>query len=306
MKTPNKVNNYFIVLLTLIAVFAVPQLMAGHDNDRIAYPHAGKLVDVQVVNDYGRRFKKYPINSGQYSVKRAYLEAKDGKSYGIRVKNNTRQRIGLVIAVDGRNIISGKKSKLKAKERMYILNPYQAATYDGWRSGKNRINEFYFTDVPDSYSDQTFGDRSAMGVIAVAVFKEKNGRWYREPDYDDYAYKGRGDSGSRKQSPSGSAQKRAPQSKGGYQSEALDELGTGYGDNRYSPSRRVHFKAEKYAAVKHFIKYERKATLCEMGISRCGYNKRERNRFWSGSYGNYGFVPPPPNSRYRHYGQGIQ
>jgi len=263
------------------------------------------MIDIDIVDEYGRRFKEYPTHSDSYDIKRAYLEAKDGKAYGIKVRNNTNRRVGLVVAVDGRNIISGKKSRLKSKERMYILNPYQSSIYKGWRSSKNRVNEFYFTDVPDSYADRTFGDQSAMGVIAVAVFNEKNGRWYRERNpYDSYDKRNH-ENRDYKSDQSGknkSYGKSAPQAKGGQYESKSDEAGTGYGDDRYSPTRRVRFKASKYAEEKYFLKYEWKQTLCEMGVKRCG---RRNNRFWSqrDRYGDY--APPPPSRRYRHYGQGI-
>jgi len=298
MKNKLKPNNYFYLLITLIALFAVPQLMAGHDNVSYGDRYAGNIIDIDIVNNYGRQFKQYPVNSNQYNIERAYLEAKDGQAYGIKVRNKSNQRIGLVIAVDGRNIISGKKSHLKSKERMYILNPYQRSTYKGWRSSRNKVNEFYFTDVPDSYADRTFGDRSAMGVIAVAVFKEKNGQWYREnePRYDEYS--GR----KRSKSKSGESGGAAPQSKGAYEADA--EPGTGYGDDRYSPTRRVHFDAQKKPAMQHFIKYEWKASLCEMGIARCSRYNKNRNRFWP--YQRNGqYAPPPPGNRYKHYGIGI-
>ena len=300
----NKPNNYFYFLISLIALFAVPQLMAGHDDYR--YTNNRHIVDIDVVSDYGRHFKQYPVNNRNKFVQRAYLEAKDGKSYGIKVKNRSNERIGLVIAVDGRNIISGKKSYLKSNERMYILNPYQRATYKGWRSSKNRVNEFYFTDVPDSYADRTFGDTSAMGVIAVAVFKEKNGRWYQEREQDSYYghrdYRNKSD----KSVESKSKSRSAPQSQkhGSYESEALDDAGTGYGEDRYAPTRRVQFTAKRKPAVKHIIKYEWKETLCEIGITSCGRYKRRNNRLWDNErYGQY--APPPPRRTYRHYGQGI-
>ena len=306
MNNKFKPNNYFYLLLTLVALFAVPQLMAEHSDSRYSNRNNSSIVDIDIVNDYGRQYKQYAINSNQYKVERAYLEAKDGKSYGIKVRNNSSQRIGLVIAVDGRNIISGKQSNLKANERMYILNPYQKSTYKGWRSTRNRVNEFYFTDVPDSYADRTFGDRTAMGVIAVAVFKEKNGRWYQENErrYDDFS----SDRDNKSKSPSlkNRDSRSAPQSKG--QAEAYqdsdNEPGTGYGEDRYSPTRRVEFKAQRNAEVKHFIKYEWKATLCEMGITNCGKRGRDKNRFWS-SRDNGQYAPPPPVRRYRYFKKAI-
>lgn len=311
----NSTKNYLALMATLFAFVAAPQTFAG---DYGYYNRS--VVDIDIVDDYGRRFKEYPTQSQSYDIKRAYLEAKDGKSYGIKVRNNSNDRIGVVIAVDGRNIISGKKSHLKSNERMYILNPYQRSTYKGWRSGKNRVNEFYFTDVPDSYADRTFGDISAMGVIAVAVFKEKNGHWYREhrdyrnerdhddryDDYDrDYSYKGekRSENQSKQGTNKESLGKSTPQSKNHRSDSYSDEAGTGYGNDRYSPTRRVRFKAKRHASEKHFLKYEWKQTLCEMGVKQC--SRRDRNRFWSrhDRYDNY--APPPPSRRYRHYGQGI-
>jgi len=41
------------------------------------------------------------------------------------------------------------------------------------RSAQDKINRFYFTDVPDSYA-AAFGDESAMGVIAVAAIRKFN------------------------------------------------------------------------------------------------------------------------------------
>ena len=83
MKTPMKPNNYFYFLVTIIALLAVPQLMAGHNDNRYNN-YTSNIIDVDVVGDYGRHYKQYAVNSNKYNVERAYLEAKDGKSYGIK------------------------------------------------------------------------------------------------------------------------------------------------------------------------------------------------------------------------------
>ena len=61
--------------------------------------------------------------------------------------------------------------RLRADERMYVLPPHESATYEGWRTERDTVNRFYFTEPGDSYA-AAFGDRSAMGVIAVAAFRE--------------------------------------------------------------------------------------------------------------------------------------
>ncbi len=44
--------------------------------------------------------------------------------------NKIPDRVGVVIDVDGRNIITGKRSNLKSTEAMYIVNAYETARND--------------------------------------------------------------------------------------------------------------------------------------------------------------------------------
>ena len=263
----------------------------------VAWDRYGAAVDVEVVSDRGTYLRQYPV-SDRGDVQRAYLEARQGQRYSIRVRNLTNRRVGLVIAVDGRNIISGKRSHLKSSERMYILGPYERATYEGWRTGRDRVNRFYFTDVGDSYAD-AFGDRSAMGVIAVATFDEKRRR-HEYHSHDDYRY---GDSDRYRpkagEVPEAQSKSRAaPSQKNGRSYYRDDSPGTGFGEGHYSPSRRVAFDAERRATERHFLKYEWRSTLCEKGIGAC---HDRNNRFWPGDYRDvYGFAPYPPNRR-GHY-----
>ena len=133
-------------------------------------------VGIEVVSDRGTVFQAIPYKdfwTDNTRVSKRYLEAKKGENYGIVITNRTPERVGVVIAVDGRNIITGKRSDLKNTETMYIVNAYETARYDGWRTSNDQVHRFYFTDVADSYSVKTFEDSSAMGVIAMAVFREK-------------------------------------------------------------------------------------------------------------------------------------
>ncbi|MCW5198557.1 hypothetical protein VU06_02270 [Desulfobulbus sp. F3] len=93
-------------LIFVVAFLLLPAAAASAQNIR-----------VETVSDSGWNFPTYPASSGDDSL-RAYVEAKQGMRYGIRVTNNTNRKIGLVIAVDGRNIISGDRSYLRNAERM--------------------------------------------------------------------------------------------------------------------------------------------------------------------------------------------
>ncbi|MEZ5584965.1 MAG: hypothetical protein R3F37_21325 [Candidatus Competibacteraceae bacterium] len=231
-------------------------------------------VDIEIIDESGRVFEQYPLSheGRRHKTNKAYLQARRGESYSIRVRNRTQRRIGLVIAVDGRNIISGDQSFLASNERMYILAPYQQATYEGWRTAKNWVNEFYFTDAADSYAE-AWGDRSAMGVIAVAVYSEKEAYrpWRREERINE----------NRAQHAPG-AQSQAP--------------GTGFGDEDWSPSRKVDFDPEQRPQARYFIKYEWRSTLCRKGIIDCHKSRRPRNRFWDDDDENR-YAPYPPNYR---------
>jgi hypothetical protein len=185
----------------------------------------------------------------------------------------TPERIGVVIAVDGRNIISGKRSDLKNTEAMYIVNGYEQGEYDGWRTASDRVHKFYFTDMADSYALHTFGDSTAMGVIAVAVYREKA---QPQPlsEQERRVYR-----------PAAPSAERSAQGKAGI---ARDEsAGTGFGDEQYSPTIRVEFEPASTPIQKTLIKYEWREVLCKKGIMNCS---EARNRLWEEN----AYAPFPP------------
>jgi hypothetical protein len=198
----------------------------------------------------------------------------------VRVRNTTGQRLGLVIAVDGRNIISGRKSDLARAEPMYVLDAWATQDYAGWRANLDAINEFYFSDWNDSYAE-AFGDRSARGVIAVAVYREVPPP---PPVYQPYEEDERG--AAQDAAPAASA---PPAARAGGAAEK--SAGTGYGERRIDRAVEVDFVAQSEADSRHFIKYEWRETLCRKHLLECG----EKNRFWDES--TLGFAPPPPRRR---------
>ena len=246
-----------LVLMLLLLLGSAGDIWAGR---------TGGAVEVQIRSDSGRMLPLYPVAT-QTTQRKVYVEAVKGDHYSIVVRNLLNRRVGLVIAVDGRNIISGKPSWLRNDERMYILEPYGRGEFRGWRASLESINRFYFTDAADSYA-AAFHDESAMGVIAVAVYPEV--QRHEEPA---------------ELSP---APPRALQRDASSKSEA-ESAGTGFGRQEHSPARVVAFQPEGAAAETIYIKYEWRSTLCRQGIVRCEPS-RPRNRFWDDG----DFAPPPP------------
>lgn len=264
-------NNPLIVLATagLVLAGAVAE----------AFPST-PAVDISVLSSRGRTLPLYPAHDvapgrtsfGADQAQRAWLEATPGASYVIRVRNRSGERVGVVIAVDGRNVISGERSRLSPTERMYVLEPYQSAVYEGWRTARNQVNAFYFTTEQRSYA-AAFDDYSAIGVISSAVFRDADASRYRErtPQYD----------GDSKQAPTAGKQKQG-------------DAATGFGEEIHSPSRRVHFRAVRTAASVTLIRYEWRDTLCELGVIPCRRDD-DWNRLWDRSYRvEPDYAPYPP------------
>ncbi len=255
------------VLLTL-GLLAFNLSFATKTMDRMIAP-VYSPISLKVVSDFGREFPKYEIQSN-YKEKRAYLEAKKGKRYKLKIKNLSNRRIGVVIAVDGRNIISGKKSYLKPNERMYVLEPNKTSTIKGWRTSQNKVNRFYFTNAGNSYAG-AWDDYSAMGVIAATVYAEK-------PIFRPIPLNNKNDRIIMENSAAADT----------------EDAGTGYGREEHSASTTVSFHPQTVASAKYFYKYQWRDTLCKQGVIACkGY--KPKNRFWPYEKPrNGGYAPPPP------------
>ncbi|MCK9420405.1 MAG: hypothetical protein M0R70_13630 [Nitrospirae bacterium] len=263
-------RNTVIGIIMAVLVSAAP--VFGHGRA----PLAGG-VSVEIISDNGSVYRDFPASDRwkhETRVIKKYLEAKKGENYGVMIRNNSPERLGVVIAVDGRNIITGSRSDLRNNETMYIVNAYEHVRYDGWRTTDSEVHRFYFTEPADSYSIRTFADSSAMGVIAVAVYRQKD---RSQPLYD---------MSRNEAAPSAPSMDSAARKKG--KALAGESAGTGFGDPTYSPVVRVEFEPESAPVQKTLVKYEWRETLCKKGILDCGQERT--NRLWD----NDGYAPYPP------------
>lgn len=255
---------------------------AAHAHSRWQ-PIAG--VSIEVVDERGVAFEQVPVAAKRAGESRALLAARDGARYRIRVRNDLGERIGLVIAIDGRNIITGKRSELAAGESMYVLDPWQMEDYAGWRTGLDGVHEFFFTAWPESYA-AAFGDASAKSVIAVAAWRER-----RAPvAYLDDERESRPAPMSADRA-AGAARAAAPaveQAAASSERKADKAAGTGYGEYRSDRATRVAFEPATQVG-RWLLKYEWRERLCERGVLAC----ESPNRLWGE---DDGFAPPPPRA----------
>src|ERR1035437_516469 len=98
-----------------------------------------------------------------------YIEAKEGSKFSLRLRNNSNQRALFVPTVDGLSVMSGDEASFKS--RGYIVKAYDAITIDGWRTDKNTVAQFFFSNPKASYA-QKINKGGNLGVIGCAVFQE--------------------------------------------------------------------------------------------------------------------------------------
>jgi hypothetical protein len=157
---------------------------------------------------------------------------------------------------------------------MYIVNPYGHGQYDGWRTANDKVHRFYFTDIADSYAMRTFNDSTAMGVIAVAIYREKERpKALHEPRMQEGA-------------PASPSAESSARNKAGVGKD--EAAGTGFGNEQYSPTIRVVFEPEEIPVQKTLIKYEWHEVLCKKGIMNC--RQGSGNRLWDDAE----YAPYPP------------
>ena len=264
--------RYLLVLFIAAFMMAAAALAYSHGGDRLR----GEA-SIEIVSENGSTLLSFPHKdfwNGRTHIIKKYLEARRGENYGIVIRNMTPERIGVVIAVDGRNIISGKKSDLKNSEDMYIVNSYEHGQYTGWRTASDKVHKFYFTDTADSYAMRTFSDSTSLGVIAVAIYREKE---RPKPLYEKKTLEN---------TPAAPSAESSAREKAG---AARDEsAGTGFGDEQYSPTIQVAFEPEATPILKTLVKYEWREVLCRKGILNC--RQEPKNRLWDEDE----YAPYPP------------
>lgn len=288
----------FALASSVATASAAPRSVASRDEVD------GQLVDVQVLVD-GWTTPLY-VRPGAWD--KTYFQAFKGKNYSLVVRNTTNQRVGVLLAVDGLNVVNGQKSSLSHREAMYVLDPWESATIQGWRTSLRDVRRFVFVDEERSYASRTDQANGDMGWIRVLSFREHNPVVWREARprvKDGSEWQGRNEmEGSRERAqephatapapPSASGESkrgdlRAEKSMGQLHSAPQSDAapGTGWGEQRWDPVRRTQFTAVARATDHLVLRYEYASGLRALGIF-----PRER-RVFERERGEMGFAAPP-------------
>ena len=254
---------------------------------RSAQPHSvadGQLVDVQIKVDGATA----PLYFRPGTWDKHYLQAFEGRNYSIVLHNTTGRRIGVLVAVDGLNVVNGEQTSMNRNEPMYVLDPRETAEIKGWRTSLRDVRRFVFVDEERSYAERTNQANGDMGWIRVNAFEEQNSfGWGRIKD----GYRSENEKSSPPMAPRSEA---APEGMNDRRDTAARENmapesnpGTGWGDKKYDPVQQTQFTAVRNATDKIVMRYEYASGLRALGIVP------SRSRTWERERGQLGFAKPP-------------
>lgn len=251
----------------------------------------GSLAQVDIVDRSDGRVLPVYTQHGVH-----WIEGTPGHEYAVRVRNRSGGRVLAVMSVDGINVISGDTAS--PSQSGYVLDAYGSTEIGGWRKSYAHTAAFYFTELPDAYAART-GRPDNIGVIGVALFREKAQPIARERPWGKIAPAERDDSSS---FPSSGEPRPAPSASGAAQSQSnaaadakatgpdvgdaqaegraddafkrreaaralAPQIGTGHGRIEDSRAERVAFeRASLYPAETIVIRYDRRENLAALGI----------------------------------------
>jgi hypothetical protein len=290
--------------LTVLAgtLLAAPAASAG------VWQASGSLVDLSVEVG-GASAPLYPARDGSG---RYYLEARAGCDYAIRITNHSPERLGVVLAVDGLNAISGEReigpSDPARRGRMYVIDPWGDVQVRGWRTSLEDVRRFTFVDERGSYAARTGRANGKMGWIQAWAYRERYVRASRpaagplgppalrrarSPFAPRKARPGRAGQGGR--AAGREANRRGARiARGRRQApEAAGRLGgypgTGWGSQASDPATVVRFDAQPAPADVVTLRYEYAPALQALGVIPPRW---ERDRLSERERGD-GFARPP-------------
>jgi len=289
-------------LITLAILLAAPAARAG------VWQASGSLIDLSVEVDGAPA----PLYAGRDGSGRYYLEARAGSAYAVRIANHSPERIGVVLAVDGLNAISGERelgpSDPARRGRMYVIDPWDEVRVRGWRTSLEDVRRFTFVDERGSYAARSGRANGKMGWIQAWAYRERHATrvspprpvpWDRQP-YEEPEARSRPEGAApaardKAEAPPADAKEDAPESRAadGKLQKRPDGFGgypgTGWGSAASDPATVVRFDAQPTPADVVTLRYEYAPALQALGLLPPRW---DRDRLSERERGD-GFARPP-------------
>jgi hypothetical protein len=268
----------------------------------------GRLADVTVTDRSTGSTLPVHFYNGEY-----WVAGVPGAKYAIDIWNRSGQRVLAVTSVDGLNVLTGKTAS--PNQTGYVINASDRYGITGWRKSDSSVAAFQFTASPNSYAERT-GRPLDVGVIGVALFRERQEPVVKKYDYEQESRRMRdqAEPAAPTPAPAASAAPAAPMARAeaadanqnslkeslnrGDKSsiQAAPKLGTGHGERETSVVSQTNFERERsYPNEVIRIRYDSRENLIAMGVIREFTPYGSQPNPFPGSSQSY--VPDPP--RYR-------
>jgi hypothetical protein len=259
------------------------------------------MVEVAVrIEGSGSPLYAAPDGSGRY-----YFEARRGARYSVHLSNRTHHRLGVVLLVDGLNVISGERPAAGWSGgdpgRMYVLDPWDATEVKGWRTSLDEVRRFTFVDEERSYAARSGKANSKMGWVEIAVYREQGrtvGGPYPPIGREAPSSRGRAEEDRDEPAARSAPPATAPADRGAAKSapEGMADAkrsypGTGWGQRTDDHVVVVDFEPERSPAERITLRYEYASGLRALGIHVHPHWTRDRLR--ERDRGQGGFAKPP-------------
>ena len=258
----------------VLTLFLLAGALAWHPASAETRRRPEPLVRLSVVDrDTGAELAQYPGGGERW------IAGAPGHRYAVRLANLGGERVLVVLSVDGVNAVSGETAA--PSQAGYVLDAWETADITGWRKSLDDVAAFVVTDLGDSYAART-GRPDNVGVIGMAVFRERLPAWQREaPVVLPEAREMRGSAKAAAAPP--------PMARAQAADAATQALGTGHGDRERAPISTTGFvRAARTPQQVFELRYDTEGRLMALGIL-----PRRRPAPVPRAFPG-GFVPDPP------------
>ncbi len=182
---------------------------------------------------------------------------------------------------------------------MYVLDPWQRTTVQGWRTSLQEVRRFTFVDEQASYATRSGKANEKMGWIEVAAYREhrvfvRSPMPAATPRPEPYGVEGQSADKSEAPAPRSqrdSAEAATPSVVGGAQARSYP--GTGWGPRAEDPVVLVSFDPESDPSQRVTVRYEYRPALVALGVLP-RWLPPSRDRLRERDQAEGAFAQPPP------------
>ena len=161
------------LLLWLPALWLPTAVGAHHgpSTDQIALPFEAGTVEISIRPDGRRPLRLNPMQQNLWAYE-GPLDELVGKSYTVKLRNRSGERIKVVLGVDGVNVYRKQSIEGHAESDVgSILNPWSTREIPGWQLDLDHAQRFVFS--PPEWSEGHGIQDSKIGTLSVAIYRER-------------------------------------------------------------------------------------------------------------------------------------